>query len=1027
VSLGVSGGSIASADINGDGKLDLILPNYSLGVVAIVPGNGDGTFNTSEMYSAGDGSDVAVVGDLNDDGKPDIVVTNWGSTSVSILLNGQIGATSLGPPTNLVATATDKSTVSLTWQDNATAESGFSIEQSTDGTHFIQIGTTTANVDNYVVNYTSSDPSGTYYYRIRAFNSFGDSAYSGTAHASVGQIFTTIVAAPASAAPPATGTQQFSAVAYDQFGDPMETQPTFTWSVSGTGYTISSGGLLTAPATTATYHVQATANGITSSLLSFNSKIFVTTAAAGIVDSTTHTTASLSVAAADPEGASDLTYTWMITNDAPAAVSFADNGDETAGQTIAYFSAAGTYHFLVMIAAQDGTSTSSNVTVTVSQTLSVISVSSSQSAPAASGTQQFAATGYDQFGNSMVTTPTFTWAVTGSGYSISSSGLVTAGSTPDTYSVTAASGGITSTPVSYSSTVAVIHSAAAALDSTGTFAELTALGTDSSGGSDLSYAWTVTSSNANDVSFADNDDNSSSDNFAFFNSAGIYHLTVTISAPGGATQTSAVTVDVAQILTTISTMPLDGAPAASGTQHFSATAYDQFGYPLGSQPRFTWTVDNPNYNITGNGTLIAGTTLGEYSVVASVAGISSTPLTFSHTVTVAAAPTATLDSSTHTTATLNVLGADSEGESALTYTWTTLGTPPADVTFSDNSTNTAKSTTATFMAAGVYQFQVTITDENGLSTTADVTLAVAQTFSGIWIATADPTPAPLNTQQFSAVAYDQFGNALTSQPDFTWAVSGTGYRISGGGVLEAGTTPGSYSVTASSGGITSNVVAYSQSISLAASASAVLDSTSTYASLQALGTDALGGSDLTYTWTVTSGNAASVTFVDNGDISASNNFAEFSAAGTYAFLVTIADPSGDTITSSVNETVAQILTGINITNSTAAPLANGTVSRTMPLTRPTTSPQHFPRRASMTLPFRSSTTTDSRRVPKSCSPSVRLRPVSRSAPPRLPPPLMAHSNSRQRRLTSSAHPSPLRLSSLGRRPAPDIAFLQVAY
>ena len=40
---------------------------------------------------------------------------------------------------------------------------------------------------------------------------------------------------------PTGGTQQFTATGLDQYGNPMSTQPTFTWSVSGGG-TISTSG-----------------------------------------------------------------------------------------------------------------------------------------------------------------------------------------------------------------------------------------------------------------------------------------------------------------------------------------------------------------------------------------------------------------------------------------------------------------------------------------------------------------------------------------------------------------------------------------------------------------------------------------------------------------------------------------------------------------------------------------------------------------------------------------------------------------
>ena len=53
---------------------------------------------------------------------------------------------------------------------------------------------------------------------------------------------------------------------------------------------------------------------------------------------------------------------------------------------------------------------------------------------------------------------------------------------------------------------------------------------------------------------------------------------------------------------------------------------------------------------------------------------------------------------------------DQAGEANLTYTWATIGAPPAPVTFSANGTNAAKNTTATFAKAGTYAFQVTISN-----------------------------------------------------------------------------------------------------------------------------------------------------------------------------------------------------------------------------------------------------------------------------------------------------------------------------
>ena len=51
------------------------------------------------------------------------------------------------------------------------------------------------------------------------------------------------------------------------------------------------------------------------------------------------------------------------------------------------------------------------------------------------------------------------------------------------------------------------------------------------------------------------------------------------------------------------------------------------------------------------------------------------------------------------------------------------------------------------------------------------------------------------TQQFSATATDQFGNAISS-PSFGWGINGIGNSISGTGNATLGSTPGSFTVTA---------------------------------------------------------------------------------------------------------------------------------------------------------------------------------------------------------------------------------------
>lgn len=106
----------AVGDVNGDGKPDLVVPNEcvsqsscSNGLVAVLLGNGDGTFQTAVTYNSG-GADANAVqlADMNNDGKLDVVVQNYCASSsncnngtMSVLLGNGDGTFQTAVSTNI--------------------------------------------------------------------------------------------------------------------------------------------------------------------------------------------------------------------------------------------------------------------------------------------------------------------------------------------------------------------------------------------------------------------------------------------------------------------------------------------------------------------------------------------------------------------------------------------------------------------------------------------------------------------------------------------------------------------------------------------------------------------------------------------------------------------------------------------------------------------------------------------------------------------------------------------------------------
>ena len=96
--------SAAVGDFNGDGEQDLATQGYTFVNIVVLAGNGDGTFQTPQSVGNGGGRDTnnMAVGDFNGDGKQDLAMPSPGGSGIVSVLLGNGDGTFQGLPNFVV-------------------------------------------------------------------------------------------------------------------------------------------------------------------------------------------------------------------------------------------------------------------------------------------------------------------------------------------------------------------------------------------------------------------------------------------------------------------------------------------------------------------------------------------------------------------------------------------------------------------------------------------------------------------------------------------------------------------------------------------------------------------------------------------------------------------------------------------------------------------------------------------------------------------------------------------------------------
>lgn len=142
------------------------------GLAGLIYSYYDGNHNTQQFNYLQVRDTILTCVDKVEDGYPELqTLKGWIKTEGRI--NAYKAVASLRMPTNLTATPTSTTKISLTWSDNASCEKGYKIEKKIGDGAFIEMSPLQPDSSSFTD--TGLTPDTTYTYRIKAYNDLAES------------------------------------------------------------------------------------------------------------------------------------------------------------------------------------------------------------------------------------------------------------------------------------------------------------------------------------------------------------------------------------------------------------------------------------------------------------------------------------------------------------------------------------------------------------------------------------------------------------------------------------------------------------------------------------------------------------------------------------------------------------------------------------------------------------------------------------------------------------------------------------